>query len=561
MLRGNKYLDSIGLPLLFGLLCFSTFLLMRRAGVLLSDDFFIHLRIATHWLSTGQPFFNVDERVLGTSSPLYVGLLVVILALCGKSWFMGLLILQSIVVATLSLLVFSLVKNLSGTNLFAALAATSAMLLSIESALLGMETPLALALMTFSLLILKQHPLAALACSAVCVSVRLECLIFHGLVTGYLFLTSHRKVKCLLVSILYVVLVIGGVWIVFGTVIPQPAIAKGVVYQLSWSDSLSTWRSVFEVFFDPPREMPNSQFQRATWLSFFLCLCAFVINRRYLSREIVGVSVMLWSFSALVIAGYITKGVLVFPWYVPLVLFPLGTAASIVGAAVPLAKNRLLAACLVGLTAYYPTWSLWGFYREELISNRELEAGRASRLLEIGLRINRCGTSYAVLASEIGAVGVGYTGIVRDGVGLVSPEALRYHPLRVGIERSAINEGVIPLKFVRAISPDVIVSLPGLIQVGAVDALREDYALIREPVFLGDDARVGSYRSIWGAEEVLILVRDKDLLTCFESNSSVYSDPAQLLREVAVGVGRAGGLSASPSFRETAIRPSQSPIE
>ena len=545
MLRGNKYLDSIGLPLLFGLLCFSTFLLMHQAGVLLSDDFFIHLRIATHWLSTGQPFFNLDERVLGTSSPLYVGLLVVILALWGKSWFMGLLILQSIVVATLSLLVFSLVKNLSGTNLFAALAATSAMLLSIESALLGMETPLALTLMTFSLLILKQHPWAALACSAVCVSVRLECLIFHGLVTGYLFLTSHRKVKCLLVSILYVVLVIGGVWIVFGTVIPQPAIAKGVVFQLSWSESLRV----------------NTQFLWATWLCFFPCVGVFLVNRRYLSREIVGVSVMLWSFSALVIAGYITKGVLVFPWYVPLVLFPLGTAASIVGAALPLARDRLLAACIVGLTAYYPTWSLWGFYREELISDRELEAGRASRLLEIGLRINRCGTSYTVLASEIGAVGVGYTGIVRDGVGLVSPEALRYHPLRVGIERSVGVQGAIPLRYARAINPDVIVTLPGFIQVGGVDALREDYALIREPVFLGDDARVGSYRSIWGAEEVLILVRDKDLLTCFESNSSVYSDPAQLLREVAVGVGRSGGLSESPSFRETVIRPSQFPIE
>ncbi len=54
------------------LICLS---ICYRLRILASDDSYIHLRIATHLMTTGYGYFNLGERVMVTSSPVWTVLL------------------------------------------------------------------------------------------------------------------------------------------------------------------------------------------------------------------------------------------------------------------------------------------------------------------------------------------------------------------------------------------------------------------------------------------------------------------------------------------------------
>src|ERR1700744_2109114 len=55
-----------------GLICLS---IDYRLRILAADDSYIHLRIATHLMTTGHGYFNLGERVMVTSSPVWTVLL------------------------------------------------------------------------------------------------------------------------------------------------------------------------------------------------------------------------------------------------------------------------------------------------------------------------------------------------------------------------------------------------------------------------------------------------------------------------------------------------------
>ncbi len=62
------------------------------------------------------------------------------------------------------------------------------------------------------------------------------------------------------------------------------------------------------------------------------------------------------------------------------------------------------------------------------------------------------------MSSEIGGLGEGFEGEILDAVGLATPSAIKYHPMRVPDERSSGDLGEIPTGFVSEMRPDVIVS-------------------------------------------------------------------------------------------------------
>jgi len=55
-------------------------------------------------------------------------------------------------------------------------------------------------------------------------------------------------------------------------------------------------------------------------------------------------------------------------------------------------------------------------------------------------------------------LGEGFEGEILDAVGLATPSAIKYHPMRVPDERSSGDLGEIPTGFVSEMRPDVIVS-------------------------------------------------------------------------------------------------------
>jgi hypothetical protein len=63
-----------------------------------------------------------------------------------------------------------------------------------------------------------------------------------------------------------------------------------------------------------------------------------------------------------------------------------------------------------------------------------------------------------LMTSEIGGLGEGFRGEILDGFGLATPNAIRFHPMRVPEDRVSGDIGAIPLGFVREERPDVVVS-------------------------------------------------------------------------------------------------------
>ncbi len=83
---------------------------------------------------------------------------------------------------------------------------------------------------------------------------------------------------------------------------------------------------------------------------------------------------------------------------------------------------------------------------------------RTIEYLAVGHSIYQECPTARLMSSEIGGLGEGFEGEILDAVGLATPAAIKYHPMRVPDERSSGDLGEIPTGFVSEMRPDVIVS-------------------------------------------------------------------------------------------------------
>jgi hypothetical protein len=115
------------------------------------------------------------------------------------------------------------------------------------------------------------------------------------------------------------------------------------------------------------------------------------------------------------------------------------------------------------------------------------------------------------MSSEIGGLGYTFEGRVIDGVGLISPQALEHHPMRVPEQRSYGFIGAIPAGFVEESSPELIVALDIFVEELLRSEVASSYAVIREPVYIDEDLRFAPSPVVWWSRNLNILIR-KDLL-------------------------------------------------
>jgi len=134
---------------------------------------------------------------------------------------------------------------------------------------------------------------------------------------------------------------------------------------------------------------------------------------------------------------------------------------------------------------------------------------RVYRYAEIGRWLAaRARPTDRVCLAEIGATGWHWPGPVLDGVGLVSPEVLHYHPLPPGTRRTSTT-GAIPPEAVRDFRPELVVALELFAEGLLRDAwFREHYVpLARWPWFGGPAEWEGLPRTVWGSASVLAFKR------------------------------------------------------
>jgi hypothetical protein len=145
---------------------------------------------------------------------------------------------------------------------------------------------------------------------------------------------------------------------------------------------------------------------------------------------------------------------------------------------------------------------------------------RVQRYLEVGKELYTLFPNARLLTSEIGGLGYSFRGEIIDAVGLVTPSALTYHPMKVPQQRQNATIGAIPARMVGDLLPELVVSLPIFVQEFDHSSYRNLYTKIIIP----SSTKIWRERtltdSIWGSSEFYIYIRN-DLATQQKINEIV----------------------------------------
>jgi len=499
------------------------------------DDAYIHFRIAQNLAEYHVPYFNPTEAVKASSSSGWTILLFI------PSWIaqqLGIALDLPRVVACLNTLwtvcgawVYArllrrVVRRPGSAAVYGAFGALYISLLVIPSIGL-METPLALLVTGIALHGLLDGRAYALSLLGVAMYLRPELVVLAG-VAG-LYALARRRIS-LLHSLIF-----GGLGVApfliydlyfFGTFIPNTVQAKSLVYDLSLQNVVTTVAKGL---------LPNYTFLTVVGIgdtgaiAYFVALLAIVsavFIYRYVrwpvgtvaqapdsreAQEITGV-ILLWGL--LVAGAYTAAQAFVFPWYMPLYTVPLAFVCVKVLLDSPTLSRQLPLLVLMSVLLIDHGFNLIQLALATTtapVYYQDFGAGaRVRHYLQIGKELFEQYPDARLLTSEIGGLGYSFRGYIWDGAGLVSPAALRYHPMKVPEERSHGSIGAIPVKFIEDTRPDIIVSYDTFIEDFVRSAIRDSYTQTQYPLYLPDDMSYDPQVRLWGSQYLNVFIR-KDL--------------------------------------------------
>ncbi len=440
----------------------------------IADDAYIHLRIASNFVSSGAPYFNAGEAVNASSSMLWTLLLSVFVACLGpKEWLLPLLAAVSLAALTRESWVFLRTRS---SQIFAVLGTLGVLGATLSTSLQGMETPLALFLLVRGFNLLSANRAGACIYLSLAACTRLECLVFLLLCVSFLPYAKGKKVSEILAVFLpYLAFLL----FMFGSLIPQSVVAKSAIYKLSIFDSffLSVRAYLGPQAFDN-FPLLVSIFSVALLVLFFFDA---VQNRgAWISKR--QETIMLWG-AILIWTAYLLRTVYVFPWYSPLYVVPL--LLALVGRSdTSLTRYAALFVCVCPLLLRflldgYATVAQPAFFSQ-------YEGGqRALAYRQLGAELTRACPNCTLLAAEIGGLAVGFPGRVYDAAGLASPDAVPYQ-----IPYQANNfGGVVAPDYVAQVKPDFVVGVEAMLSAFKQSTEFKNYS--RQDILVSHQGREG----------------------------------------------------------------------
>jgi hypothetical protein len=296
----------------------------------------------------------------------------------------------------------------------------------------------------------------------------------------------------------------------FGSPIPNSMAAKSVIYDIGSVELLST--TIFSSL--PSYSLFKNNLtvfaSNLILLTGILYLAVKFGLHEWLSNGSPQL-LMIALWSGLSISLYIAANALVFDWYIPLYVIPLTVAisATVIVAKPPYNKLAhvlffvlLLISCgSLGRTVYaafdHPSQFILFESGSRVKMYRKVAAILSSEYPQSRL-----------LSSEIGGLGYEYTGRILDAAGLASPEALKYHPMKVPEERERGNLGAIPPAFVEETLPEIIVSYDSFAAALLNSEIVERYNVIVIPAYLPEDGKYSSTGLIWGNKYLRVYIRE-----------------------------------------------------
>ena len=467
------------------------------------DDAWIHFRYARN-LAQGKGFvYNDGERVLGSGGIVWNLILALLARATGPDALSGGVSLMNFVAlvgcaAVLYRALRLLVPPWVGLTITGFLLAQGPLLVC---SIGGMETTLLCLLYfaTFLALLRERHVLAALAAGAA-VCFRVESVALLGATTLAAFLYRRGRFALVLaIGSALPALASLWAWMYFGTPIANSTIAKKIVYVAPPFTAVEVSFNALLAVFPFDQLVPLPQHPGLTrWLGIVTWMVLIELGYFFLKKRSPPASlIVLQVLGAL--AFYTVTNPHLFPWYT-CTFVPLAALLAVLGMlaivrTVPGLRTRPSGSLVVLLAAisFLPVRATWWPFvppDDARFSTRVPNArdhARTYQYVRIARWLNeRSKPTDRVCISEIGAFGYHYRGAILDGLGLVSPEVLPYHPVPAALRPNGLT-GVIPPQVVRDFLPEFVVSLD--VFAGAVFAdpwFREHYRLIgRWPWFGG----------------------------------------------------------------------------
>ena len=478
------------------------------------DDALIHKRIALHLVQAGTPWFNLDDQAMATSAPAWTLLLAAfIYALPENSLVLAMSFVQAGAVAA-GLLAWLGVLRLLVPSLPSS--ATIAFTITycglvIEAAAGGMETPLALAILALGYLSALRGSAWALGLFAIAPFFRLELSLASAFGVIWVVVRGHVQPRTALLCAVTVVTASAILLqAAFGTMIPQAARAKSLVYDLSATE---VWKQLGQPL--------GGFFRNAGYLPIFgaaaiLVYAAMRIKVRRSGLDFTQVPVSLGAITALVIGlgvigVYCAGGALFFPWYLPLYGVPLALGLLLVAYSSSHQSMRLAAGMsfvvLLGGQAGVMIKAVSAAAGNFADWPRFEETARVRLYQRIGAHLDASKPDATLMAAEIGGLGAGFRGSILDGIGLASPEVLAYHPMRVPGQRKHKTLGAIPRAWFEHRKPDFVVAYDVFAEELLKSPLLEVYDEYRCGILLPEDLKLKPNASLFGAHTLHVFVR------------------------------------------------------
>ncbi len=497
------------------------------------DDAYIHFRIASHLVEYGVPYFNPNEPVKASSSSGWTVLLSGVVGL--SSLFGSATNLRSLaaiinsVMTTCGALIYTLllVRLSEGHHRFFISYLGFLVVyvsLTIPPSIGLMETATALVIAGVAFHLLLSDSKYCLSLFSASVFFRPELVILLVLVLFYVIARrrfSHKDT--FLFSLLGALPFLIYDYFFFGTLLPNAIKAKAIVYSLSYRDTVLTMlsRLLDDLPLSSACDLYVSYEVAFAYVLFLLGLvCAHIgiftfREVRFLSRcngderSYVSGLIMLWGVC--VLGAYVATKTYIFPWYEPLYVVPtlLVIGKTILGTRSPFASLGLAVFAIPMLAQMLGLSQVLSAASGNPTCYQDFEVGaRVRQYIQIGSRLFDQYPRATLMTSEIGGLGYGFKGHIVDGVGLISPGALRYHPMSVPDKRSAGTIGAIPVGFIEEISPELIVSYDVFAEAFLRSDALDHYVRIKYPVFVEEDINRSDIKTLWGSEYLNVFIRE-----------------------------------------------------
>jgi hypothetical protein len=487
--------------LLCALLAGSCFLAVyvRVHGSHPADDAFIFARVARSWLDTGYPYYNEGERLMGHSSHLWLLLMTALFRALGPGLpAMKVLSAASVILAFL-LLTRLLARSYRTPWVAVAVAWAVIVLFVAPDAAEIMEAPLAVAMMLGAFISLDAGHDA-----------------LFGLFSGLAFLTRYEMLALLVGGLLFAkhrgryLMGAAGPCVVFtlfvvhyfNTLIPQPALAKRLVYVNGAAQMLAEFRFPFQA----PGMVHN---ETLAVVAIVMGLSALHYARRRAN------SAPRWPLLAITVAfaqvaAQFENNAVMAHWYWPPILVPM--VLGVLALPSPIPRVALATLLLLSLSPFLTagTMAAWGLVTNRPDLNPELAVNRrVDQYLSLGRHLHETHGQATLLTSEIGGLGWGfYPGHIEDAAGLVSKDifALYQHEPP---HRSLAGIGI-TVRTVEQTRPDLIVSLTcftGDLR-PAIAAGKLPYNLVEQwPAVQTEDQAEGLPATVFGSRWLQVFAR------------------------------------------------------